>query len=406
MLGTLYKLSVGTAKLVLPLVGKFHPKVKAFVVGRKMLWRQLGQLDPNKKTIWMHAASLGEYEQGLPVLEGLKLRYPDRQFVVSFFSPSGYEVRRNHNVADLCVYLPWDTFGDVTRFFDILRPEMALLVKYELWPNMLKSLAARNIPTYLISGRFYREQFLFQKRGAFLRESLKAFTHFFVQDNKSKELLASIGFTNAEVTGDTRFDRVSTSSTPLDFMEAFAKDRFCVVAGSIWPKDFELIKHAIENSDERVCWVLAPHELQSAFINQISGSLSGKVQRYSQLQIGELPKTRVLILDTIGLLNACYASAQMAYVGGGMGNSGLHNVLEPAAAGIPIVIGKNYQKFDEAKEMIRLGGLFSVNDSKSFFGVFQKIVSDRQLGEAMGRKNLDFINAQKGATLKILGFFK
>ena len=406
MLGTLYKLSVRTTKLVLPLVGKFHPKIKAFVNGRKLLWQQLRQLDPNKKTIWMHAASLGEYEQGLPVLEGLKLRYPDRQFVVSFFSPSGYEVRHNHNVADLCVYLPWDTSGDMESFFDILRPEMALLVKYELWPNMLKSLAARNIPTYLISGRFYKKQFLFHKRGAFLRESLKAFTHFFVQDNNSKELLASIGFTNVEVTGDTRFDRLSNSSTPLDFMEAFAKDRFCVVAGSIWPKDFELIKHAIENSDERVCWVLAPHELRSAFINQISGSLSGKVQRYSQLQIEELPKTRVLILDTIGLLNASYASAEMAYVGGGMGNSGLHNVLEPAAAGIPIVIGKNYQKFDEAKEMIRLGGLFSVNDSKSFFGVFQKIVNDRQLGEAMGRKNLDFVNAQKGACSKILGFFK
>ncbi|MGB0198840.1 MAG: 3-deoxy-D-manno-octulosonic acid transferase, partial [Flavobacteriaceae bacterium] len=299
---------------------------------------------------------------------------------------------------------PWDTSGDVKRFFDILRPEMALLVKYELWPNMLKSLAARNIPTYLISGRFYRKQFLFQKRGAFLRESLKAFTHFFVQDNKSKELLASIGFTNAEVTGDTRFDRVSTSSTPLDFMDTFAKDRFCVVAGSIWPKDFELIKHAIENSDERVCWVLAPHELQSAFINQISGSLSGKVQRYSQLQIEELPKTRVLILDTIGLLNASYASAQMAYVGGGMGNSGLHNVLEPAAAGIPIVIGKNYQKFDEAKEMIRLGGMLSVNDPKSLYKAFQKIVNDPELCEAMGRKNLDFVNTQKGACSKILDF--
>ena len=200
MLGTLYKLSVRTTKLVLPLVGKFHPKIKAFVNGRKLLWQQLRQLDPNKKTIWMHAASLGEYEQGLPVLEGLKLRYPDRQFVVSFFSPSGYEVRHNHNVADLCVYLPWDTSGDMERFFDILRPEMALLVKYELWPNMLKSLAARNIPTYLISGRFYKKQFLFHKRGAFLRESLKAFTHFFVQDNNSKELLASIGFTNVEVT--------------------------------------------------------------------------------------------------------------------------------------------------------------------------------------------------------------
>lgn len=406
MLRTLYKLFVSTTKLVLPLAGMFHPKIKAFVHGRKFLWKQLNLLDPNKKTIWMHAASLGEYEQGLPVLEGLKKKYPDRQFVVSFFSPSGYEVRHNHGVADLCVYLPWDTSGDVKHFLDMLRPEMAFFIKYEFWPSLLESLAARNTPTYLISGRFYKKQFLFQKNGAFLLESLKGFTHFFVQDDSSKKLLASIGFNNVSTTGDTRFDRVSEPPTPLGFMEAFAKDRFCVVAGSIWPKDFDLIKDAIQNSDKNTCWLLAPHELQPGFINQMAEAISGKVQRYSQLETDKLSQTRVLILDTIGLLNACYASAQMAYVGGGMGTSGLHNVLEPAAAGIPVIIGKNYQKFDEAKEMIRIGGMLSVNDTNKLYKVFQNIVNDSELCEAMGQKNLDFIHTQKGATQKILGFLK
>jgi 3-deoxy-D-manno-octulosonic-acid transferase len=363
-------------------------------------------LNPKQKTIWLHAVSLGEYEQGLPVLEALKRKFPDRQFLVSFFSPSGYELRHNHGVADLCVYLPWDTPKDVNRFLEIIKPEMAFIVKYEFWPNLLESLTSKNTPTYLVSGRFYKKQFLFQKKGAFLCESLKGFTHFFVQDDNSKELLASVGFKNVSITGDTRFDRVSEPSTPLGFMEAFAKDRFCVVAGSIWPKDFELIKASIQDSDKNTCWLLAPHELQPGFINHMAETISEKVQRYSKLEIEKLPETRVLILDTIGLLNACYASAQMAYVGGGMGTSGLHNVLEPAAAGIPIVIGKNYQNFDEAKEMIRLGGVYSCDTEKSFKEIFSRLTADKLQAEKIGKKNLDFVNAQKGATQKILAFFK
>ena len=406
MLGLFYNLSVSTVKLVLPLGGLFNPKIKAFVTGRKALWKQLRKLNPKQKTIWLHAVSLGEYEQGLPVLEALKRKFPDRQFLVSFFSPSGYELRHNHGVADLCVYLPWDTPKDVNRFLEIIKPEMAFIVKYEFWPNLLESLTSKNTPTYLVSGRFYKKQFLFQKKGAFLCESLKGFTHFFVQDDNSKELLASVGFKNVSITGDTRFDRVSEPSTPLGFMEAFAKDRFCVVAGSIWPKDFELIKASIQDSDKNTCWLLAPHELQPGFINHMAETISEKVQRYSKLEIEKLPETRVLILDTIGLLNACYASAQMAYVGGGMGTSGLHNVLEPAAAGIPIVIGKNYQSFDEAKEMIRLGGVYSCDTEKSFKEIFSRLTADKLQAEKIGKKNLDFVNAQKGATQKILAFFK
>jgi 3-deoxy-D-manno-octulosonic-acid transferase len=406
MLGLFYNLSVSTVKLVLPLGGLFNPKIKAFVTGRKALWKQLRKLNPKQKTIWLHAVSLGEYEQGLPVLEALKRKFPDRQFLVSFFSPSGYELRHNHGVADLCVYLPWDTPKDVNRFLEIIKPEMAFIVKYEFWPNLLESLTSKNTPTYLVSGRFYKKQFLFQKKGAFLCESLKGFTHFFVQDDNSKELLASVGFKNVSITGDTRFDRVSEPSTPLGFMEAFAKDRFCVVAGSIWPKDFELIKASIQDSDKNTCWLLAPHELQPGFINHMAETISEKVQRYSKLEIEKLPETRVLILDTIGLLNACYASAQMAYVGGGMGTSGLHNVLEPAAAGIPIVIGKNYQNFDEAKEMIRLGGVYSCDTEKSFKEIFSRLTADKLQAEKIGKKNLDFVNAQKGATQKILAFFK
>lgn len=406
MLGLFYNLSVSTVKLVLPLGGLFNPKIKAFVTGRKALWKQLRKLNPKQKTIWLHAVSLGEYEQGLPVLEALKRKFPDRQFLVSFFSPSGYELRHNHGVADLCVYLPWDTPKDVNRFLEIIKPEMAFIVKYEFWPNLLESLTSKNTPTYLVSGRFYKKQFLFQKKGAFLCESLKGFTHFFVQDDNSKKLLASVGFKNVSITGDTRFDRVSEPSTPLGFMEAFAKDRFCVVAGSIWPKDFELIKASIQDSDKNTCWLLAPHELQPGFINHMAETISEKVQRYSKLEIEKLPETRVLILDTIGLLNACYASAQMAYVGGGMGTSGLHNVLEPAAAGIPIVIGKNYQNFDEAKEMIRLGGVYSCDTEKSFKEIFSRLTADKLQAEKIGKKNLDFVNAQKGATQKILAFFK
>jgi len=406
MLRQFFNLSVSTAKLVLPFGGLFNPKIKAFVMGRKALWGQLRKLSPKQKTIWLHAASLGEYEQGLPLLEALKRKFPDRQFLVSFFSPSGYEIRHNHGVADLCVYLPWDTPKDVNRFLEITKPEMAFIVKYEFWPNLLEGLTSQNIPTYLISGRFYKKQFLFQKKGAFLRESLKGFTHFFVQDDNSKELLLSVGFKNVSITGDTRFDRVSELSTPLGFMETFAKDRFCVVAGSIWPKDFELIKAAIQESDKKICWVLAPHELQPSFINQMTTAISGKVQRYSKLEIEKLPETRVLILDTIGLLNACYASAQMAYVGGGMGTSGLHNVLEPAAAGIPIVIGKNYQNFDEAKEMIRGGGMYSCETEKSFKETSSRLTADKLQAEKIGKINLDYVNAQKGATQKILGFFK
>lgn len=397
----LYSLAVSVAKAITPAVAT-SAKAKAFILGRKALWTQLENIPPNKKVVWMHCASLGEYEQGLPVLTALKNKYPTYFYLVTFFSPSGYEARKNHGIADLATYLPWDTKADVNRFVAQVNPVMALLVKYEFWPNLIRALQRKGVPLFLIAGLFRQNQRFFKPWGYSQRKLLCEFTHLFVQNDDSLKLLQSIGIQQVRISGDTRYDRVGASKTPLPFMESFVGNRKCVIAGSTWPEDEAVLLEAIAQTPSDWCWLIAPHEMHEDKLLQLMTKLPKGSVRYSQSKTSAFTNCPVLVLDTLGMLSRCYAYGRIAYVGGGMGRSGLHNILEPAAEGIAVVIGKNYQKFPEAKALIDLGGVVSITSADDCTNQVLKLMQNDRLRNEKGQVNAAFVTQNQGATEKTI----
>ena len=396
-----YSLAILAARCVVPLVTR-SAKAKAFVQGRKEVWKQLENIPKDAKVVWMHCASLGEYEQGLPVIQGLKATNPDYFYLITFFSPSGYEVRNAHGVADLTTYLPWDTKKEVRRFVSRVNPKMALFVKYEFWPNMIAELHNGNVPLYLIAGQFRAQQAFFKPWGSSYRKLLKEFKHLFVQNEQSQKLLQQIGISQVSISGDTRYDRVGATKTPLPFMETFVGNRKCIVAGSTWPEDEAVLFDAIEQTPNDWCWLIAPHEINEEKIKVLMPKLPQGSLRYTQTNESERKDCQVLVLDTVGILSRCYAYGSIAYVGGGMGTSGLHNILEPASEGIPIVIGKNYQKFPEAKALIELGGVISISAADDCKKQLTELMQNDALRTEKGKENGVFVRQNQGATQKTL----
>ncbi|MCB0371760.1 MAG: 3-deoxy-D-manno-octulosonic acid transferase [Muricauda sp.] len=384
----------------LKVVALFQPKIKLFVAGRKNTFRELeSKLSSKKNTIWMHVASLGEFEQGLPILERLRQNYPDYQIVLTFFSPSGYEVKKNTTVADVVVYLPMDTASNAKRFMDLVEPEIAIFVKYEIWPNYLSQLKKRAIPTFLVSAIFSKRQIYFKPHGGFMRKSLATFSHFFVQDETSKKLLESIGLTNTTVSGDTRLDRVSEilkRDNHLDFMENFKNDQLCLVAGSTWPEDEKILVDYINNTSTPIKYVIAPHEIKEAHVEKIISALQKRTICYSKMANGDLHDFDVLVVDTIGLLTKIYSYADMAYVGGGFA-TGLHNTMEPAVFGIPIVIGPKFKGFKEAEDLVEQGGILPISDYDGFRTLVDNLIADPVRLKTIGAINSHYINANVGA---------
>ena len=402
----IYSILVGLAELILHVVAKFSPKMRLFVDGRKDVEAILAQkISANDKTIWFHAASLGEYEQGLPVMLKMKENYPTHKIVLSFFSPSGYEVRKNNAVADVTVYLPLDTKSNANRFLDLVHPEIIFFIKYEFWPNYLNSIHQRKIPTYLISGIFREDQPFFKWYGGFYRKALFAFTHFFVQNDKSKTLLASLGFSNVTVSGDTRFDRVVQildQDNTLKFIEEFKDDKMTIVVGSSWPADEKLLVNYINKSPVDLKFIIAPHNIKHDQIVELQNSIERDVVLFSEKDGVDLSSKQVFIIDTIGLLTKIYSYADLAYVGGGFGNPGVHNILEPATFGIPIVLGPNFSHFAEAVALVNLGGATSVSNQSQLDDAFDNLLSnDDERGE-QGSICETFVQMNKEATKKIL----
>jgi len=393
----LYTLAVAVAKAMTPVVAK-SAKTKAFVAGRKALWTQLKGIPQNKKVVWMHCASLGEYEQGLPVLSALKNNHPEHFYLVTFFSPSGYEVRKNHGIADLVTYLPWDTRADVKRFVALVNPVMALLVKYEFWPNLIRELQRKEVHLYLIAGLFRQNQRFFKPWGNSHRKLLHGFTHLFVQNKASEKLLQSIGVQQVSVSGDTRFDRVGASKEPLAFMDTYLGDRKCIIAGSTWPEDEAVLAEAIRQTPKDWCWLIAPHEMHEVKLDNLMKQLPKGSLRYTQNEEAAFEACPVLVLDTVGMLGRSYPYASLAYVGGGMGTAGLHNILEPAAAGVPIVIGKNYDRFPEAKDLIALGGVTSISTANECAQQLSGFMQNKALRQEKGNINRTFVTQNQGAT--------
>ena len=407
----IYNLVVLFAAQILKLLAIFSPKMKLFVEGRKSVFSTLkDKIHPEDKVFWFHAASLGEYEQGLPVIEKVKVQFPHHKIVITFFSPSGYEVRKNNAVADVTVYLPLDTKANAQQFLDLVHPEKVFFIKYEFWPNYLHELKQRNISTYLISGIFREKQVFFKWYGGFYRNALKTFDYFFVQNEKSKTLLQSIGFSNVKVSGDTRFDRVVAileKDNFLDFIEQFKNNQTTIVIGSSWPKDEELLVNFINQAADDVKFIIAPHNIKDEQINSLYKQIKKTKFKYSNYEIETLRKPRlenyqVFIIDTIGILTKIYSYADIAYVGGGFGNPGVHNILEPATFGIPIVIGPNYSHFAEATALVGMEGCISIKNQSELNEAFDLLLQNEDERFEKGHICSTFVQMNKGATNSIL----
>jgi 3-deoxy-D-manno-octulosonic-acid transferase len=409
----LYNLFVQIASFGIKIVAFFSPKIKLFVDGRKNVFNILSsKINSNDKSIWFHAASLGEYEQGLPVIEKIKKKFPNHKIVVSFFSPSGYEVRKNNTVADATVYLPLDTKSNAKKFIKAINPEMVFFIKYEYWPNYLNELKNANIKTYLISGIFRENQAFFKWYGGFYRNALKTFDYFFVQNENSKKLLNSLGFQNVKISGDTRFDRVVSileRDNSLDFIEQFLSvraqsrtNKTTIVIGSSWPKDEELLIQFINQSSDDVKFIIAPHNIKQEQISNLKSQIQKETVLFSEKEEKNLCDFQVFIIDTIGILTKIYSYADIAYVGGGFGNPGVHNILEPATFGVPIVIGPNYSHFAEATALVKMEGCISIENPKDLYEVFTELIYKIDIRHEKGHICETFVQMNKGATQTIM----
>lgn len=408
----IYNLIVVLADFILKIVALFNNKIRFFVDGRKPVFKILSnKIKAYDKTIWFHAASLGEYEQGLPVMERMKSRFPNHLIVLTFFSPSGYEIRKNNTIADVTVYLPLDTQSNVNQFLKLVRPDMVFFIKYEYWPNYLNALQKKEIPTYLISGIFREKQVFFKWYGGFYRKALEAFEHFFVQNSSSKELLVQLGKTNVTVSGDTRFDRVTSilnQNNELDFIEEFKNNSLTVVVGSSWPKDESLLVNYI-NTANNVKFIIAPHNINKDQIANLKNQISKKTILFSSLNLNEIGSSKladydVFVIDTIGILTKIYSYAELVYVGGGFGNPGVHNILEPATFGVPIIIGPNYSHFAEATALVKMEGCISIANQEELNEAMDQLIQNTAVRIEKGHICSTFVEMNKNATTTILNY--
>ena len=356
------------------------------------------------RKVWIHAASLGEFEQGRPIIERIRRDMPDAVIIVTFFSPSGYEIRKNYPLADHIFYLPSDTPANVRRFIDAVHPDVAIFIKYEFWLNYLNELHRRKIPTYLVSAIFRPAQVHFRLWGGMWLRALECYNTIFVQDEASKHLLEGVGFTHAVVAGDTRFDRVAEiarNAKRIPIIEYFAMGTPLFVAGSTWGKDEELLIQLI-NTNPDIRFVIAPHEMDESRMRRLEREIEGGAVRYTRAnESNDFSNVQVLILDTIGLLSSAYSYARWAYIGGGFG-VGIHNTLEAATFGLPIAFGPNYHKFREACDMIELGAATSVTSAAELIAWIEPIKADGEALQKASSSARSYTKEHCGATDTIM----
>lgn len=400
----LYNLGIHIYVLLVNIVSPFNKKARLWKDGRKNWQKKIRSVvDPSCQTIWVHCSSLGEFEQGRPVIEAIKEKYPDKKIVLTFFSPSGYEVRKNYSGADYIFYLPIDTKRNAQKLIDLINPEFAVFVKYEFWYHYLSLLKKKKIPTYIISANFRDNQVFFKFYGKWYRNFLQNFNHLFVQNKHSQELLNVVGITNVTVSGDTRFDRVvrvASEARDIRLIEQFCAGEKIIIAGSTWPRDDELLLGFLRHN-HRAKMIIAPHEINPKYIHDIQQTFPEGSLLFSQGQNHSPQNARLLIIDTIGLLASIYRYGHIAYIGGGFG-AGIHNTLEAAAFGLPVIFGPNYQKFQEAKDLINLGAGFSINTSQELLNLLNLFLTDEQSRIKAGGKSKKFVLSGVGATSSIL----
>ena len=405
----MYSLIIHLYAFFIELISPFHKKARLMRLGQ---WKTNGilreKIDRNAKYIWFHASSLGEFEQGRPLIEKIKAEHPEYKILLTFFSPSGYEVRKNYGGADVVCYLPFDTPYRVKKFLDLSKPVMAIFIKYEFWDNYLSELKRRNIPVYIVSAIFRKEQLFFKWYGGMYRKVLSYFTHIFVQDDASRELLSKYSVTNVSVFGDTRFDRVQDvykNSKQVPMVELFVNNnrsdnQLTMVAGSSWQQDEEVYLNYF-NEHPELKLIIAPHEIHKDHLMHIESMLKRPSIRLSEATEKDIKGKSCLIVDSFGLLSSIYRYGDLAYIGGGFG-AGIHNVLEAAVYGIPVIFGPKYQKFKEARDLLQVGGAFSITDEKTFESKMEELSTYRDLLEAAGAAAGDFVKSNIGATNRII----
>ncbi len=399
----LYSISIFFYSLLIKIAANFNKKADLRNEGIKQTFEILRNAK-SKKFIWVHCASLGEFEQGRPLIEKIKKERPDYQIALSFFSPSGYEVQKKYEFADIVFYLPGDSKNNAKKVIQLLQPELVFFIKYEFWYWYLSELKKANIPTYLVSGIFRKNQIFFKFYGTFYRNILKNFKHIFVQNKVSEQLLKNAGINNVSVTGDTRFDRVyelSHNRKKIDIVARFTENKLVFIAGSTWKPDEELIfQYFNNNNDSSIKLIIAPHETSNENINRILNLSNKNIVKFSEKNEFNIIDADILLIDNIGLLSSLYAYADIAYIGGGFG-SGIHNTLEAAVFALPIIFGPKYQKFDEAKELINREAAFSVSNYNDFAEITKKLVADSEFRKTSGNNSEVYVKENIGATERV-----
>ena len=401
----LYNLGISLYAGGIRLAALWHGKARLWSEGRRNIFERMeAAVRPSDRIVWVHAASLGEFEQARPIIERLRAEHPEYKILLTFFSPSVYEIRKNYEGADYVFYLPADTPSNARRFLDIVHPEIAIFIKYEFWINLLTALRRRSIRSYIVSAIFRRNSIFFRPYGGYWRMALESFDTIFVQNNDSKKLLAELGFDNVVVAGDTRFDRVAeiaAAAKKIDLIERFKGGTRLLIAGSTWGPDEDLLIRLI-NDNPSVKFIVAPHEMDESRINRLLAETLGGAGRYSHCTAEtSVHGIQLLVLDTVGILSSAYGYAEWGYIGGGFG-VGIHNTLEAATFGLPIAFGPNYEKFKEARDLVTLGAATPIHSYEELKTWFTPLRDDEHLLQQCSRIAKDYTTAHQGATNIVL----
>ncbi len=397
----IYNIAISLYRLALFLLSFFNKKAALWHRGRQGFFHKWKGFDAGgRQVIWFHCASLGEFEQGRPVIEEIKKRDSNVFILLTFFSPSGYEIRKDYPHADAVFYLPSDTPSNARRFIDTFRPEMAVFVKYEFWYNYIAGLYCNKIPLYLISANFRPGQIFFRWYGRWFRRMLHMFSHIFVQSEDSLELLKSVGVQQVSVSGDTRFDRVYAIASVVSDIPAaadFSEGVFTIVAGSTWPPDHSLWVRYMNETRQDIKLIIAPHEINENEVIELANRFTLPVIRFSLSDTADLKAARILIIDNIGMLSSLYSYGKLAYVGGGFGK-GIHNILEACTHGLPVIFGPNYKKFREARQLVGLGGAFAIEGYGDFSGRVDEMVVNNDILTKSGETAETYVKSGTGAS--------
>ncbi len=400
----IYTLFIRLYGLFALLAARFNEKARLFVEGRKDWAARLrDDLQGEQPLIWFHAASLGEFEQGRPIIEGVRKRYPDHRILLTFFSPSGYEIRKDFDQVDHVHYLPLDTPGNARRFLEITRPKLAVFIRYEFWHNFFFEMARRRVPVVVVSAVFRKTQIFFKPTGFWARPTLRRVSRFFAQNQETRDLLDGIGVRNHTLTGDSRFDRVweaARERREYPLVETFRGDRLCLVAGSTWPYDDKLLESVLQEFPA-LKFVIVPHHVDPENIRRVLNLFGERAAVYTRGEAQDLENRQVLVVDTIGMLTYLYRLADLTYIGDGFGG-GIHSILEPAVFGMPIFFGPRYHVFQEAVDLVERKGVFSVSTRQELVDGIRRFTEDPEARSRVGRICREYVEEKAGATEKVL----